>query len=210
MVSLSSPRSPLGFETHRNVFLPTLMLSLPTTPKCRRQSGFTLVEAMMSMVIFSLCSLGFFQALVKGYQLTALARTHDNARAALRGYVDQFQRLSIRKPTAGNPDPGEPLALFTVTGSPTGNGLRGWGQICDALYNEAQPSTVYLQIGPEGSSINALITREVSFINPTTGVVSGTDGLLAAGYLLQATFTITYTAQGRTYTKSITTMRADA
>ncbi len=192
----------------RPVFL--YMFHLPTTPKSRRKSGFSLLEAMMSMVIFSMCSLGFFQALIKGYQLTALARVHDNARAALRGYVDQFQRLSIRVPTAGNPDPGEPLALFTVTGSPTGNGLRGWGQISDALYNEAQPSTVYIQIGPQDTPINAQITRQVSFLNPATGETSGTDGLLAAGYLLQATFTITYTTQGRTYSKSITTMRADA
>jgi prepilin-type N-terminal cleavage/methylation domain-containing protein len=164
--------------------------------------GFTLVEAMVATVIFSLCTLGVYQMLITSYKITAVARYSDNARAVLRTYADQFQRLSVKDSSDAT------LWLFYPTGGETGKGLK-WGSLSNETENTPLTDISYLTvpIGPPQHTINAQVTREVKYVNISSGAVTGTPASDAAGYMLEAIFRIRYTVSGKTYTQKLVSMR---
>jgi prepilin-type N-terminal cleavage/methylation domain-containing protein len=188
--------------------------------------GFTLVEVMMAAVVFVMGAVGLYDILLKSYQLTALARYRDDARAVLRTFADQFERLGTSDDTTNYR-----RELFVTSGE-TGRGLKYWDATQGTVYglsNEASNASpfandaAYLEVtlGGAGSPIPARVTREVVAINPgpTTAATTpptppgsafpaGIDPNYAAGNLWLGTFTITYTVSNRLETQRLSVLRA--
>jgi len=185
--------------------------------------GFTLVEVMMAATIFAGAAIGIYAMLVKSYQVMALGRCRDQARAVLRTYADQFQRLQTTRKIKANqvevpgsspviyvPAGTYSLWLFVPTGgSPSGRGLV-WGSLNDVDTSTNVSATAYLPItlGPPESATPARVTRDVSYLNSSTGSRITTQVIDAAGFMITGTFTVTYSLIGKSYSESITVVRA--
>jgi prepilin-type N-terminal cleavage/methylation domain-containing protein len=165
--------------------------------------AFTLVEVIIATVVASIALLALLGTAFTAYQINHKARLRDNARAVLRTYIDQFQRISYAE---GN----TVRMLFNPTGnSATGLGLR-WGGLSNEIEYPNAPTTLEINIGPPGSPQTATVTRNVQMVNASTGNVSSTRVLDAAGFMMRAEFTVSYTLSGRqggVITQSMSTVR---
>jgi len=174
----------------------------------RRQGfrrGFTLAEAMIATMVFALGVLGVYAMMIKSYELVALARHRDNGRAVLVSFADQFLRLQTTDmiPGSGIVTRG----LFATTTTPTGVGLDWTDSNGTRIVGTAAGLTVALG-DAESSAVPATVTRTVTNLNsPSGNPVSGVTAT-AAGWMLQATFTIDYTIKGRPQTQSLTVARS--
>lgn len=169
--------------------------------------GFTLVEAIMACLIFSMCTLGVLQLLVRAYNMSLLTRTRDNARTVLATYADQFQRLQTTEKV------GSVYAtrwLFYPYGV-TGSGLA-WGTLSDSnvLTNPlpSAPANFAINLGTTTNPVPATVTRDVKYVEDATGTTVAGLQVKAAGYMLQGTFAITYKVNNKQYTQSMTMTRA--
>ncbi|MEI7552129.1 MAG: prepilin-type N-terminal cleavage/methylation domain-containing protein [Verrucomicrobiota bacterium] len=171
------------------------------------QQGMTLVEAMMATMVFTLGMLGVYMMLIKSYEMVALCRHRDNARAVLLSYCDQFQRL---RTTDGSGTLG---FMFQTASAPTSFGLS-WtdaGNTTVSNYTDTSDTGgLAVTLGDSASSgIPARVFREVHPLLMTDGsIVNGSPSYTAAGYMLQATFTVTYQIKGRPLTQSLTVARS--
>jgi Tfp pilus assembly protein PilE len=210
VVSFSASRFTMLPETTLNVTalatrqVAALMVSVPALR--RRIAGFTLVEAMVATTIFAMLTLGVYSALIKSYQIIALARSRDQARAVLRTYADQFMRLQTTEKVGASTFN---RWLFNPTGGATGRGLR-WGELSDRNTSTAAPivSSIAIVLGHGPQTTPATLTRDVSYVNASTGEPSVTQQIDAAGFLLTATFAITYSHVGKQHVESLTVVRA--
>jgi type II secretory pathway pseudopilin PulG len=183
----------------------------------RRFAGFTLVEAMMATVIFTMATIGIYTMLIKSYQMSALARCRDEARAVLRTYADQFLRLETTAeetvpadPSAGTPETKATFNrwLFNPTSGPSGRGLV-WGAL--NLNTTFTPATdvPYLDItlGTGSHAVPAKLTRDVGYVTASTGATSGSQQIGPAGFIIRATFAVSYSLGGKDYSQSVTVVR---
>jgi len=173
----------------------------------RSRRGATLVEALVGVVVFAMTMLGVYAGLVKSYKLEALCRYRDNSRAILRTYVDQFQRLQT---TVEYNNQIWKRWLFIPTAA-TGKGLKSWedGLSDDDNYKVIAPadSPLAITLGTGDYALPAQLTREVHFIHPATGATSETTVIEATGYLISATFKITFTFDGDDISEEISVLR---
>lgn len=169
--------------------------------------GLTLVEAMIATAVFALGMLGVYMMLVKSYELVKLCRHRDNARAVLMSYADQFQRLRTTQ------SDGSLGFLFQTATTPTSFGLS-WTDASNTtvsnLTDTSDTAGLAITLGDNASSgIPARVFRQVQPVNSADGsLVSGSPTYTAAGYILQATFTVTYTIKNRPMSQSITVARS--
>ncbi len=163
----------------------------------------TLIEVLVAAFVASVALMALLGTAFAAYKINHKARLRDNARAVLRTYVDQFERLAYS-------DSGNIVRmLFTPTSGPTGLGLR-WGQLSDQINYEGAPTTLQIDIGTPGSPQTATVTREVSHVSLTSGDASSIRVADAAGFMLRATFTVTYRLGGtgqQTISQSMTSLR---
>jgi hypothetical protein len=164
------------------------------------QRGYSLFETMIAATLFTLISLGVYAALIQSYKMAKLSRCHDESRAILRSYVDQFQRLQVTDPATG-----ATRWLFTPTDGATGQGLVGVDQLNDQPNNDGAAAAAFLPIslGASNASVPARVTRDVSYVNPSTGALI----LSGSSYMLQAIFSIEFEISGRTYSQKMTVLR---
>jgi prepilin-type N-terminal cleavage/methylation domain-containing protein len=161
----------------------------------RGHRAFTLVEVMIATLVASVALLAVLGTAFMTYKINHKARLRDNARAVLRTYIDQFQRLAYAN------DAKVVRMLFNpAEGNDTGLGLR-WGKLSDETarqIEDPEPTERKIDIGPPGSPQYAFVTRNIAYVNTSTGEVSSTITKDAAGIMMRATFTITYTIAGIT------------
>ena len=189
----------------------------------RRFAGFTLVEAMVATVVFTMSTIGIYTMLIKSYQMSALARCRDEARAVLRTYSDQFLRLET---TAEVTVPANPLTatpetkatynrwLFNPTSGPSGRGMV-WGALNDGNTStdghipDPVVGDAYLPItlGTGSHTVPAKLTRDVSYVTASTGATSGSQQIGPAGFIIRATFAVSYSLGGKNYSQSVTVVR---
>ncbi len=185
----------------------------------RRQAklGFTLVELMVATTIFTLAALGATAGIIQATKLTAKGRYRDRALTVLQTLTDQFQNAKYKKADERTTKP-----LFTPTTAPTGTGLAwnyrngnylyvddggtgptGWTEV---VISDGDKSGDYALGTDDGLKIYlarpgifdlsgapiATITREVTYIDPTTGATDAGISQPRLGWLLKATFTLTY------------------
>ena len=167
----------------------------------------TLVEAMMSTMIFTLGMLGVYMMLIKSYEMVALCRHRDNARAILLTYSDQFQRLKTTDSS------GTLNFLFQTATTPTSFGLSWTDASNNTVSNYTNTSDTAglpVMLGDVNSSgVPARVFRKVQPLLMTDGsVVNGAPTYTAAGYMLQGTFTVTYKIKGRDVSQSMTVARS--
>lgn len=241
------------------------------------------METMIAAIIFAMAALGIYAMLFRAYQLSALARYRDDARAVLETFADQFERLQAADLVYTNGDTGNtsinmsgltyqsstgnlinssgnvahtdasgnaityPITqhdytreLFTLVSksSPTGNGLQGSngttsGGYWNSTSQEVSPAnldsnstavlawpttgdtSLHVTIGGTSlgtqNSITAYVTRYVEEMNADSpgysGAVLSAAKTYAAGQLLRATFTITYSVYGRSVTQTLSVLR---
>lgn len=169
-----------------------------------RREGFTLVEVMVAAAVATIALLALLGTAFISYKINHKARLRDNARAVLRTYVDQFQRLAY------STDEGVIRVLFSPTTGETGRGMR-WGELSDEPNDPTfTDDPAKIDIGPPGSEQWAYVTREVSYVSLTDGQPITERKNDAAGFMLKATFTITYTLAGskdQAITQNMSTLR---
>lgn len=166
---------------------------------------------MVSMGILVFFTVSLMASMIQAYQIAAKVRVRDQARFVLSTVSDQFLRGPYFQ---GNGSTIQPF--FTTTASPTGVGMAWQDQlqvfaypplVSDPHYIEGTASGLAVTIGQSGSqAIAAILTREVSTIDPATGlpaVVTPT----ATGLMVRGTFTLTYTYQSKTYSQSVSVLR---
>jgi type II secretory pathway pseudopilin PulG len=151
----------------------------------KRKQGMTLVEVMVTMLVTVSVILALFATILTAYQLNHKARLRDNARAVLRTYVDQFQRLAY------SDEDNVIRMLFQTTTEETGHGLF-WGGLSDKIDYVGAPTTLEINIGSPGAEQRATVTRRVSFIDSNTGNPSTARITDAAGFILMAEFKVSY------------------
>ncbi len=139
------------------------------------------------MTIFAIAAAGLLALFLQSYHITTEARCVDQARAALRSVGGEFML---------GDDAG--ADLFAPTSSPTGAGLTLEGRTGDR-----QGLRITL-----GNGLPAVLTREVVQVGGATGEpLSGVSDDLA-GRVVQATFSLRYTYQGRPQEERLTLLRA--
>lgn len=167
----------------------------------------TLGEVMVGMTVFVMCTLGIYATLIKAYQLAALSRCREEARAVLRTYADQFERLQT---TYHDEVSGADYTrwLFVVEG-PTGRGLE-WGELSDSNTSVPEPAIAHIEVplGTEDNPIRAKVTRQVTYLDAATGETSLTRTIQAAGYMVVGTFSVEYTLNNKDYVETLTVARA--
>jgi hypothetical protein len=160
---------------------------------------------MIATLVFAMGILGVYAMMIKSYELVALARHRDNGRAVLMSFADQFLRLQTTDlvPGSGVITRG----LFATTSTPTGVGLDWTDSTGSRVVGTSTGLTVAL--GDNGSSrVPAMVTRSVTNLNvPSGNPVAGVTAT-AAGWMLQATFTINYSVKGRPQSQSLTVARS--
>ncbi len=210
---------------------------LAQNPARHPARGFTLVESMVGTVLFAMVMIGVYTGLVQAYHMQAVSRYRDNARAILRTYVDQFQRLSTTTEFSNVP---YSRWLFVPTGGFSGDGLSTTGLCTDdirAIPDPGPPGNLILtppieitlgSSNPAGQTASwsawprpalnrsaitesyalpAQLSREISYINPATGAVSNTLSIGDSGYMLQGVFRITFTYNRKLCTETLSVMR---
>jgi Tfp pilus assembly protein PilV len=165
----------------------------------RCKQGYSIMEVMVAATVFTVVTLGVFAALIQSYKFAKLSRCQDESRAILRTYVDQFQRLKISN---------DALWLFNPSNGPTGQGLTG-GSLHDQYTSNGAADIPYmlLKLSTRTATVPAKLTRNVSYVNPTTGEFSP-NKINGSNYLIQATFEIEFDLNGRTYKQRMTSMRS--
>lgn len=187
--------------------------SSPARRRATGRRGFTLVEAMVGTVVFTMVTMGVYAALIKSYQLAALSRARDDARAVLRTFADQFERLQTTEKVGAT---NATRWLFLPSGGPTGRGLvwhdpdTGTPALSNGntTVNAEDVASLGVTLGTGVAAVPATLTRDVRYVDMSSGDVSASQRVEAAGYMLQATFTIRYTLNKKAYAESLTVGRS--
>jgi len=165
-----------------------------------------LAEVMIATTVFTMGILGVYAMMIKSYHLITLARHRDNARAYLMSFSDEFLRLQTTDLISGNPVTRRLFCTPDMSGT-GGDGLH-WTDTTGNTITGDYAASLPVVLGEASSSqVPAVVTRQVHYLNSAGAMVS-TNTATAAGWLLQATFTITYSIQGQPQTQSITVARS--
>lgn len=159
---------------------------------------------MIATLVASVALLALLGTAFMTYKINHKARLRDNARAVLRTYVDQFQRLAY-----ANDDNVVRMLFNPANGNNTGLGLR-WGALSDEIEYAGAPTSLTIDIGPPGSPQPATVTRNISYVNSATGASASAPVKDAAGFMLKATFTVSYKIEGtndQAITQTMSTLR---
>lgn len=96
----------------------------------RRVAGFTLVEVMLAACVLVGAGFGIYACLLKAYQVVAVGRYRDAARAVLQTYADQFERLQTADTSGtGTNSVACTRWFFKPTVRPTATGLLWDGTV---------------------------------------------------------------------------------
>ncbi len=182
-----------------------------TACKQARRHGFTLVEVMVASVILVMVSMGTLGVILHAYRLTEETRLRDNARGVLRTFGDQFMRLQTMTKDADGTNQTRRFFNHTYNTGATSDGLV-WGELCDKVggSGSTEPLVVNLRDATGATTTaTATVTREVKFVNASTGVEIATAqrDLQAAGYFISATFRAAFELRGKTLVESMTFVR---
>jgi len=176
----------------------------------RTKKAFTLVEVMIATAVFTMGILGVYAMMIKSYELVTLSRHRDNARALLQTFSDQFLRLETTDPGALGPVI-RPLFKTDEWAQKPGDGLV-WKDSTGWTWGNLPNDDVNGPMIPLGDPLKDTamvmghLTRHVSYV-ASDGTPTSAHVQTAAGWLLQATFTIEYSISGRMQTQSITVAR---
>jgi prepilin-type N-terminal cleavage/methylation domain-containing protein len=179
-------------------------------PGSRR--GFTLVETMVATVLLSMMILGILQVLIASYQVAAKARYNDHARYIIKSFADQFLTQSSTDANGNtlnffNPTSQTGVGLVWTVTTPTGAHTYTGGVLTSATSGGLQVPLSDSTTG-EANPVTATISYAVAYLDPATGLTTASPPSLAAGNLMQAVFTATYTFLGVTTSQSLTAIRA--
>ena len=171
--------------------------------------GYTLAEAMVASTVFAMIMLGVYAMLIRSYQMAALSRCRDDGRAVIRTFADQFERLQTTDQVPVQTGPTYTRWLFFPEGGPSGLGLN-WGSLSNANVTTLLPpvASLAINLGDPAHPVAATVTRDVAYIDDTTGAMSDSQQIKAAGYLMRGTFTVSFSLNSKNYSQSLTVVRA--
>jgi len=186
----------------------------------RVRKAFTLVEVMVATVLLSLIIVTILDTLIGSYRVAAKARYADHARYVIKSFADQFLTQTAWD-QYGNVYPMWQSTVDPVSGNltPQGSGLSWTNADGSSGYVSApDPDGVslafYVLLGDtSGAPVTATVTRTVQWVTADYTGAPGNPTLiqknLPAGYMLVATFSISYPFLGVTVpAQSITVVRA--
>jgi hypothetical protein len=181
----------------------------PGAKRTNSLCGYTLAEAMVASTVFAMIMLGVYAMLIRSYQMAALSRCRDDGRAVIRTFADQFERLQTTDQIPPPNGPSYTRWLFFPEGGPTGRGLN-WGALSDANVTTILPpvSSLAITLGDPTHPVAATVTRDVAYIDDTSGAPSVGQQIKAAGYLMRGTFTVNFSLNSKNYSQSLTVVRA--
>jgi len=172
----------------------------------RSRRAFTLVEVMIATFVFTMGILGVYAMMLKSYELVTLARHRDNARAFLLSFSDEFLRLQTTDQVSGSTITRR-LFCTPQMGGTGGDGLHWTDTTGGTVTSDYGPSLAVTLGEASSSQVSAQVTRVINYLD-STGTVSTANVATAAGWMLQGTFTITYSVNGKPYTQSLIVARS--
>lgn len=155
----------------------------------KKQQAFTLMEVLVGAAVMAMVMVGVLGSLSYSYKINYTIRCRDQARAILSSFTDQFIRYNVVNPTTLTNN-----ELFSITSAPTGEHLSWKGKVGDASGLE-----VTLGDTSGAGGVVAIVKREVSHLNETSGAQDTDTSTTAAGFMLKGTFTIEYAVGGKNY-----------
>lgn len=186
---------------------------------CKKRGGFTLVEVMVASVMFVMVTVGLMVSILESYRLVTKAKCSNEARYALRSIADQFLQAKFNLVSVSTTKNPSGVTLFSLTDH-TGLGMA-WRKDVNSFSflrsgdTEAERANTYIEGGANGlvvplsatgtSGLTMTLTRRVTNITPSLASGSSTT---AAGSVYQGEFTATFTIGGKTYSETITALRA--
>ena len=165
---------------------------------------------MIATAVFTMGILGVYAMMIKSYELVTLSRHRDNARALLQTFSDQFLRLETTDPGPTGPII-RPLFKTAEWAQKPGDGLV-WKDSNGTTWGTLPNDDVNGPMMPLGdptrdtAMVMGHLTREVTYLD-SSGRPTLVHLQTAAGWLLQAKFTIEYSINGRMQRQSITVAR---
>jgi prepilin-type N-terminal cleavage/methylation domain-containing protein len=202
------------------------MITRPLGRRMASNRGVTLVELMVSTVLFSIISLSVLMSLGQAYRLAAQVRYRDQARYVLAAASDQFLTASYLTAGTGGAA-GVPqtingltypnvLPLLSLSPTPTGIGMAWRTDFKVFCFSPAVPNPIItdgtaagltVSLGDvSGNPIAGTLTRKVQQVNPADGTTTA-GAPSPAGFLLRADFALTFVLQGRTYVQTTSVVR---
>ena len=173
----------------------------------------------MATLVFTMGILGVYAMMLKSYEMVTVSRHRDNGRAVLLSFADQFLRLQTSDTVVGL---GPQLRGLFAPHAATSMGLNWTDAHGNLIHGDTQPhpeqglpvtlgETTDLDANGRatGNQVTAHVFREVVLLNANGEPLPGTNPTFtAAGYMMQATFTITFNVAGRTQTQNLTVARS--
>jgi Tfp pilus assembly protein PilV len=168
---------------------------------------------MVATVLLSMMILGILQVLIGSYRIAAKARYNDHARYIIRSFADQFLTQSSTDASGNilnffNPTSQTGVGLVWTVTSPSGAQTTYTGATLTSPTSGGLQVPLSDSTTGEAVPITATVSYSVSYLDPMTGLTTLSHPSLAAGNLMQAVFTATYTFAGVTSSQSITAIRA--
>jgi len=184
------------------------------------RGGFTLAEVMVATVLLSMMIMSILSTLIGAYRVAAKARANDQARYVIKSLSDQFLTQQTTD-TSGNilpmfqttvdPNPGPNLGNQTPLGTGISWTYLNWTTMQQQSGSLTAGSYGYnVVLGDNtGAPIPAVVTRSVWYLYSSTGQQTLLPQNQSAGYLIEGTFTISYSLFGKPVPPvSITNVRA--
>jgi prepilin-type N-terminal cleavage/methylation domain-containing protein len=174
----------------------------------RRHSrrGLTLVEVMISTLIFTLVALGALSSVIYSYRINDRTRYRDQGRAVLQGVAEDFLRGPLRSAN------GQQQPLFNNAAN-TGVGIEITSYDETQVYRADASGNLFYPLDTRGTTtINMQITRTVYNVNATNGGVNnGTVSMAETmnGRLKACRLVGTFTLHGRVESVELTVLRHD-
>ena len=84
-----------------------------------------------------------------------------------------------------------------------------WGGLSDGNTSTPAADVPYLAItlGTGSHAVPAKLTRDVGYVTASTGATSGSQQIGPAGFIVRATFAVSYSLAGKNYSQSMTVVR---
>lgn len=99
-----------------------------------RMKGFSLLEGLIAMLVFSLGAIGMIEMQTRAVQLSSEAQDRANASFLINRLITQ---VALQDSTSGTPDPSAPYLLARTAcadGIPSTHPAVAWGnEVCDAF-----------------------------------------------------------------------------
>ena len=206
-----------------NLLRPSSRRRIPQTSRWSRARGFTLVEAMVSLAVLVVASMGCVFSFMMLNQYASSLRNISSAKELCQERIEQARTMTFSPPATTPAVPGQDGKYYYILGMPTTASTvvpAGATTVPTAGTGSDYDSTGAFTGGSGATTLTEPVTVYAPRDGTTATAVTGTRTTTIASSpltdvnlstslkLVQFTVTVTYTYRGQTYTYSMYTLRS--